>query len=411
MQLEWICQELALAVCSDISVLTTEQLNADPHGTFCRYRATHSVVAHESGGYFVLRFADVDRLGKDPRMLGAETALPKMRGITDGALFDLVEHGMLTANGAVHRRRRSPFSRTFATQMITALRPGIRRCAEELVDGWYADGQVDLVDRFAAQIPARIISDILGLPREDIPSFTDLVYNVTRFLSLTFASEDIPSMETAAQQLRDYVEKMLDRRRLAPCGDFLSKFLAAAAEAAEMSPIETVVSIVQLIIAGTDTTRVALATQVALLLQHHEQWMAVCDAPELVAAATAEAMRFEPSVASFSRVAAEDIEVGGAVIPAGRYVILSTMSAMRDEAIYDRPDVFDIRRTAQPRLHPIFGSGSHRCLGEALARAELEESLAVLTARIPQLQLDQALTIRGYSSIRRIDTVRVSWRI
>src|SRR3984893_16717703 len=121
-------------------------------------------------------------------------------------------------------------------------------------------------------------------------------------------------------------------------------------------------------------------------------------------------MRFEPSVASTSRIAGEDIEVGDAMLPAGSYVSLSMMSAMRDERVYDSPDVFDIRRGHLPRLHPIFGGGPHRCIGEALARAELEETLAVLTARIPNLRLHHAPAIKGYSGIRRVDATRFSWR-
>ncbi len=72
-------------------------------------------------------------------------------------------------------------------------------------------------------------------------------------------------------------------------------------------------------------------------------------------------------------------------------------------------DLFDIRRTQRPRLHPIFGAGAHRCIGEALARAELEESLAVLTSRIPQLRLDKAPALTGHAGIRRVDGMRVSW--
>jgi hypothetical protein len=162
---------------ADLPILTTERLDADPHGIFRLYRRTHSLVAHEAGGYFVLRLADVERLSKDPRARASETAFPEMHSVTDGALFDAIRYGMLTANGNAHRRRRSPFTRTFAARMITELRPHIRRSAGELVDGWYADGQVDFLEQFAAQVPARVISDLLGLPREDIPSFTKLVYN------------------------------------------------------------------------------------------------------------------------------------------------------------------------------------------------------------------------------------------
>jgi FAD/FMN-containing dehydrogenase len=80
-----------------------------------------------------------------------------MLGITYGALFDLFQYSMLTANGAAHRRRRSPFSRSFAARMITDLRPHVRRSSEELIDEWYSDGQVEFVEQFAAQLPARVI--------------------------------------------------------------------------------------------------------------------------------------------------------------------------------------------------------------------------------------------------------------
>jgi cytochrome P450 family 103 len=395
---------------ADLPVLKVEQLDADPHGIFRHYRMTHPVVAHELGGYIVLRHADVDRLIKDPRARATETAFPETLGVTTGALFDAFQYGMLTANGDVHHNRRSPFSRTFATRFIAELRPRIRRCAEELIDSWYADERVEFVERFAAQVPARVISELLGLPREDIPSFTKLVYGVTRFFSLSITQDEIPRSEAAGRQLQNYVEKVLDDRRRAPRDDFLSTFLTAADEAAKLSPLEVIFQIAQVIIGGTDTTRVAIAMQVALLLQHREQWEAVCRDPGLIPAAVAEAMRFEPSVASTSRITTENIEVGGAALPAGRLVLLSTMSSMRDERAYERPDVFDISRTNQPRLHPVFGGGAHRCLGEALARVELEESLAVLAARIPQLRLDKAPAIKGHTGIRRVDSMRLSWR-
>jgi cytochrome P450 family 103 len=177
-----------------------------------------------------------------------------------------------------------------------------------------------------------------------------------------------------------------------------------------MSPEEMLYQIFQLIVGGTDTTRVAIAMQLALLLQHREQWDEVCRDPTRVSGAVTEAMRFEPSVGAVSRVTSEDVDVGGTVIPAGQFVTLSTMSAMRDEMAYNSPDMFDIHRIKQPRLHPIFGYGAHRCIGEAIARAELEESLSAIAARIPQIKLDVPPKISGHFGIRRVDAMRVSWK-
>jgi cytochrome P450 len=400
----------AALVVEDLPVLNVADLDADPHGMFRRYRAAYPFVRHEMGGYLVLRRADVERLGNDPRIAATDTMHPGLYGVTEGALFDFFEQGMLTANGAVHRRRRSPFSRSFAVRTMADLRPHIRRSSEELIESWYADGQVEFVGQFAAQLPARVICDLLGLPPADIPSFTKLVYVVTRFLSGSIVPDEIPESEAACQQLRDYIKKTIEDRRRTPRDDFLSDFLAKADAAGELSPLEIIFQIMQLIVGGTDTTRVAIVVQLALLLQHREQWDAVCRDPSLIPGAVAEAIRFEPSVASFVRVTTEDIEVGGAVLPARQLVILSAISGARDEEAYERPDVFDIRRTDQQRLPLAFGAGAHRCIGEALARVELEESLAALAARIPHFQLDQAPVIQGHGGIRRVDTMRLSWQ-
>ena len=392
-----------------VPTLTVAELEADPHGVFRAWRPRLPFVGHEVAGVLVLRARDVDQLMRDPRAQATETLYPKTRGILEGTLFDIFANGMLTANGAVHRRRRSPFTRTFAARMVEGLRPRIRAAAESLARDWMGEGDVDLVARYTAQIPAQTIADILGLSRGDIPRFTRLAYEVSRVLSFTFGPEDIPDLESAAVALQDYVRAILEARRASPQDDFLSRFLAEAEAAGELTPQEVVVQLVQMIIGGTDTTRVAGAMQVALLLRHPEQWAAVSRDPGLIPAAVAESLRFEPSVGSAGRVAREEIRLDGHVVPAGSLILLSTLSALRDEAVYARPDTFDIRRTDLPRLHPIFGGGAHRCIGEALARIELEEGLGALMRLAPHLRLTGAMpVIQGHSGIRRIDGLRVA---
>lgn len=395
----------------DLPVLTEAQFGDDPHATFRLYRADYPVVGHEAGTCLVLRQADIEWLSKDPRLLASETEFPKVLGVTDGSLFDAFEYGMLTANGEVHRRRRAPFSRTFAARAMAELRPVIRRTAERLISEWRAAGHVEFVEQFAARLPAVVISDLLGLPQQDIPAFTRHVYDVTRFVNLSVRPEEIVVAEGAMRHLLGYVETLLDERRRQPRGDFLSTFLAAADDAGELSPLEMLFQIIILIIGGTDTTRVAAVMQVCLLLQHREQWAEVCLDPALIPAAVAESLRYEPSVASIGRVTTEAVDLHGFIIPAGTLCTLSTMSAMRDERVYPNPDLFDIHRAVPTRLHPVFGAGAHRCIGEALARIELEESLGALTAALPQLRLETAPTIRGYTGIRRIDRMDLSWPV
>ena len=161
------------------------------------------------------------------------------------------------------------------------------------------------------------------------------------------------------------MEKTLDDRRRSPRADFLSDFLAKAEAAGELSPLEMMIQIVQLIVGGSDTTRVAIVAQVALLLQHREQWDAVCRDPALIPGAVAEAVRFEPSGASFARVTMEDIELGGAIFPAGQLVICSTMSgagAMKASISIPTRLTFvgPINRGCTPRLVPAFIVASAR---------------------------------------------------
>lgn len=392
---------------SPVPTLTIAELEADPHGVFRRHRASTPVIATERGITIVLRAADVEPLMRDSSLLASGTRLVEMQGVTGGALFDMFRYGMLTANGAEHRRRRAPFTRSFAASMITALRPTIRAGAARLIDEWHGD--VDLVEQYAAELPARVISTILGLPQVDIPHFTALVYSVSRIISFTFAPDQLAQIEADGCELYDYVEALLQRRREKPRHDLLSAYLADVAAKGELSPVEIVVQIVILIAGGTDTTRVAMASQVSLLLQHREQWDAVRADPGLARQAAAEALRFEPSVGSVGRQLAQDITIGEVPVAAGSFLLLSTMSASRDEAVHARPDTFDIHRTDQRRLHPVFGGGAHRCLGEALAWAELEEGLTVLAALRPRLRLaGPPPPVRGHMGIRRIGAMPVT---
>lgn len=393
-----------------VPVLSVQDLEADPHGIYRQHRPNTPVIAREGGSLIVLRAHDVERLMRDPRVRQTETELLDLRNIKDGALRELFELGMLTSNGDAHRSRRSPFTRSFALSVIAALRPVIRQSAEVLISRWHDKAETDFVAQFATLLPAQIISVILGLPTEDVPYFTNLVYSVSRIFSFTFGPADLPKMQADARELSDYIDALLARRREAPRDDLLSAFLLDADNRGELSALEMVVQIISLIIGGTDTTRVVMTAIVSMLMQHRDQWNAVCANPDLVRKAAAEGLRFEPSVGSVPRVAAQSFDLDGVAIPSGVFLTLSTMSAMRDETVYDRPHEFNIHRTDGRRVHLVFGGGPHRCIGEALAWAELEEGLNALIAVRPTLHLaDVPPVVQGHMGIRRVGAMNISW--
>jgi hypothetical protein len=123
-----------------------------------------------------------------------------------------------------------------------------------------------------------------------------------------------------------------------------------------------------------------------------------------------EALRYEPSVGSFPRITLEDIEIDGWTVPRNRILSMSTLSALRDASLYRDPDRFDISRTDHPKRSMVFGAGSHRCLGETLALAELEEALSVLVERLPNVELVGDIPlVQGSGGIRRVGEMHLRW--
>ncbi len=391
--------------------ITVAELDRDPHSIFRDERARVPFLMREDGVPFILRAHDVQTLMTDPRTRQLETESVALRGVESGPLFRLVEESMLTSNGDAHRRRRAPMSRTFAFRVMRELRPRIRAVAERLLDAQHALGGMDLLGDFATAIPARTIGDILGLPPRDIPTFTKLVYKVSTVFTVSWTAADVPALQEAASELFDYSAGILDDRRRSPQDDFLTAYVQAADKEGELSASEILIQLALVIIGGSDTTRAALVIQAALLLAYREQWEAVCADPALVSGAVLESLRFEPAVGSVARVTLEDVDIDGHVVPARQYISLSTMSGLRDAEIYAAPDTFDIHRKDHPRWHMVFGGGAHRCLGEALAIAELEEGLAALSSRYSGLRLaGEPLRVSGHGGIRRVSNLQVSWK-
>ena len=391
-------------------VIPSAELEGDPHRVFKTHRPLTPFIRREDGAFVAIRAADVERLATDPRTRQMQTEIGLSRGVTQGPLFDFFNNTMLLSNGAEHRRRRAPLSRAFALRVINDLRPHIRKIVNTLIDEHYARGELRFRDEFAAWIPARVIADLLGIPPADISEFTRNVYELARSLTPTFSRADVPELNNAADKLTKYVEMLLDERRREPRGDLLTSYLHAVDETDILSRIEALIQIVTVILAGSDTTRAALTIQISLLMQHREQWDALRDNPVLIPGAVLESLRYEPSVGSFPRFTLEDIEIDGYTVPRDSILSMSMLSAMRDPALYSEPERFDISRTDHPRRPVVFGAGSHRCLGEALALLELEETLSALVERLPKLELaGNVPAVEGSGGIRRVGEMQVRW--
>ena len=379
----------------------------DLHAAYREARAKSPIVRNSMGMVIGLRGRQVETIVSDvTRQMEGETLM--MQGVTSGPMWELRQNSILFSNGDAHRRRRQPLSRTFAFKLMEGMRPRAAQVASDLITENKTRGEVDFLNDISANIPARIIADILGIPRSDLPYFRGLVDDAVSSLGF-FDQTKRAALEANAVEFGDYVGRLLDDRRKNPRGDFLSEFAAATKEAGELSEAEIRADIVALIVAGSDTTKNSIAMTLNLLLEHPDQWTKLKADPDgMKKGAAAEGLRYEPVALGIPRFSVMPFELDGYDIPPGRLVIFSILSACRDPEFYANPDSFDISRTDHPRWHFAFGGGAHRCLGEALARVEIEETLATIAKLAPNTCRTGPRPMMKAAPIRVVDQLRVA---
>jgi len=380
------------------------------HDYYKGLREKTAVAITDIGVFVVLKHKYMDMLLDNENTRQFELEGMMLRGISSGPLFELYKNAMLFANGDVHKKRRSPMARTFAYKLMDGMRPRVREIASEVVEAHRGKGPVNFLDDFSRAIPARIIAEIIGAPPEDWPKFSKWVADAARGIGF-FQNDELPEIDAGVASLDDYVKSLIEDRRENPREDFLTSYAQATAAAGELTEEEIRMQMAGVILAGSDTTRTGTAAILSQLLQHPDQWALVCEDPDAwKKQAVEEGLRFDPPVGSVPRFTLRELEIEGVVIPEGRVVSMSVLSGLRDPDVYPNPDAFDIRRTGLPKWNIAFGGGAHRCLGEALARAEMEESIATIARLAPNTKMIGAPPkIRGTAAIRHIDAMTVEF--
>lgn len=365
------------------------------------YRRQGPVAIDRYGFYWIFSHANMLAVTDPALTRQAETEKLQVLGVTEGPIWEYFANSLLFSNGKAHEKRRRPLARAFAYRLMDGLRPRIRSIAEDLIRP-HLGVKTDVLNDIAGPLPARIVAEVLGAPQADIPNFSSLVYPAMRALSLRY-SEDIGTAAKSLAALDDYIVKLLKERRTNPQEDFLSAYVKQVDEAG-LTAEEARVQISSVILAGSDTTRMALCSTLAQLWRHPNQWAAFAADPEgLKADVAAEGLRYDPVIGSLPRIAVKDFDLEGVSIPQGAVLVPIMPAILRDPEVYTNANTFDIHRKDHPRYHPVFGAGAHRCLGEALARAELEEALAAFASLTPDAELVTAPKLSGVAGARSID--------
>ncbi|MFF4255692.1 cytochrome P450 [Streptomyces sp. NPDC001663] len=288
---------------------------------------------------------------------------------------------LLGVDDPKHRTQRRMMVPSFTLRRAVELRPEIQRIVDERIDAMIAQGPTaELVSAFALPVPSMVICALLGVPYADHDFFEGQSRRLLR-------GPTVDDVQDARNQLDAYFEELIDRKLKQPePGDgVLDELVHQQLREGVLDRQEVISFATILLVAGHETTANMISLGTFTLLQHPQRLAELRDDPGLIPGAVEELMRMLSIADGLLRRATEDIEAGGSTIRAGDGVVFATSLINRDQDVYADPDSLDWHRPA--RHHVAFGFGIHQCLGQNLARAELEIALHTLFDRLPTLRL------------------------
>lgn len=317
------------------------------------------------------------------------------------ALEGDLDLSLLQLNPPDHTRLRRIVAPAFGRGRLPAYRTRITETVDRLLDDAESAGgrPWDLVSRFAAPLPIAVITDLLGIPAYDEPSFRRYGEAIAGALDGVRSPRHAADLVRASRRLEDVFTRLIDLRTADP-GDDVVSALVVARDEGKAAPEDLVPLCTLLLLAGFETTVNLIGSAVQQLLAHPRQWRMLTDDPGLAEQVVEETLRFASPVQLTGRFALEPVELGGVAFAPGASVIPLIAAANRDPAVFSAPDRFDILRHDAGE-HLAFSAGAHYCIGAPLARLEATVALAALARRFPELRpagpplARRGVTIRG----------------
>jgi cytochrome P450 len=366
------------------------------HGWLVRSPIAFVVLDRESGEFF-LRARQTSFPGRE---------IAQLFGITGGRLAEQIDANILNLTGDRHRRLRGLVAPAFTPRAAARWRPAMRDIAGSLWRDLGGRSSCEFVSWFAGPFPARTIATVIGAPLQDAVALQEWSSLVQQQFDIRALAEKPERIDQAVGELYDYVADLLDKRRSEPADDLISTLLQVEAEGERLSGPECVNLVLNVLAGGIDTTAAQLAHALRLFAAHPEQWEVLRQRPDLVSAAVDEVLRFEPITPFTARLCTEEIEHRGVIFPAGTIVAICAERANRET---EAGEVFDITADRIGERALTFGAGAHFCLGQNLARAELEEALGFLAPRLPGLRPDGTERLGGVEGIYGIESLPLAW--
>ena len=370
-------------------------VNANPEAFYEEVRS-RGPLAHSRIGYITADHAIGHELlrSEDFRVLSIGSNLPApLRWLEqrtrDDLLHPLRAPSLLAVEPPDHTRYRKTVSSVFTTRAVVALRDGVEQTAVTLLDELSREpGVVDVVDRYCAQLPVAIISDILGVPDADRQRILEFGELAAPSLDFGLTWPQYRRVQRGIEGFNSWLTEHLQQLRRTPGDDLMSQLIRKAESGSpetylDEAELHAVAGLV--LAAGFETTVNLLGNGIRMLLDNPEHVRTLSQRPQLWPNAVEEILRLESPVQLTARLALNDTEVAGTPVKQGELVIVYVAAANRDPAVFPDPNRFDIERENAGK-HLAFSGGRHFCLGAALARAEGEVGLRAFFDRFPDVR-------------------------
>jgi len=380
---------------------------SDPYPLLADLRRVGPVVRLESGFWAVTGYEAAMEVFRQRAFASGPIAQRYLSGLPAGAARDEMSHRINFLDAPDHTRVRGLVSKAFTPRRVGNLIPWIRATAVALLEELDDEPEIDLLQRFAHQLPSLVISELLGVPSADRDQLTTWSDEVAPLLGLELSNEDRDRALIASEDFHAYLRQLFETRLRQPGDDLLSALLAAEENGQRLSRVELLSLAATLYSAGHRTTRDLFTNGMSVLLRTPSMFQAVVDGHWPAIDVVAEFLRFETPTLFVVRIPLEPVRLAGVEIGAFEPVLVFLAAANRDPSVYADADTFRPGRTEAPALS--FAHGAHFCLGASLARAEAEVMLESLAQRWPRLSLAPGHDLRWHQRgpFRGLDALRV----
>ena len=398
----------------------TPDYQQDPYRVFTEVRRREPIFYSPEIDYWIVsRYEDIVTIFRDTETFSAAEALNLMTPPCPAAMAKLADVEFIPSTSLVdedppkHPKRRRVFRKSLNDDKVAELEPTSRRFITECLDNIVKKGQADMVADLTFIVPALTAFVLMGVPEAEVDRVRRYATRSALWIWGRPTEEQQVAIATEYAEYLKYAREHVERLIENPGDDYMSNIVKAWKNDPneELWDKRYLVSIMQShLYAAHETTTDAAAAGFKALLEHRNQWEAICADAALIPNAVEEILRYQSSVPAWRRVTTKPVKLGDYDLPAGARIMMLTGSANHDEQMFADGDSFDITRDNADR-HLAFGWGAHLCLGQNLARMEMRVMLEETTKRLPHLQLvkDQEWSYSPNTSFRGPEHVLVQW--